>query len=117
MKNLFLGIMLVVMALSAQAQEKKNKNAKHTIIVNGNCEQCQRRIQKAAFSVDGVKVANWSIETHKLDITINEEKTSVAEVKKAVAKVGHDAGEVIAAKADYDMLHSCCKYEREESNK
>ena len=117
MKNLFLGMMLIVVALSAQAQEKKNKNAKHTIMVNGNCEQCQRRIQKAAFSVDGVKTANWSIETHKLDVTINEEKTSVAQVEKTVAKVGHDAGEVIAAQADYDGLHGCCKYEREKPAK
>jgi len=117
MKNLFLGMMLIVVALSTQAQEKKNKNAKYTIMVNGNCEQCQRRIQKAAFSVDGVKTANWSIETHKLDVTINEEKTSVVEVKKAVAKVGHDAGEVSATKEDYDNLHSCCKYEREEPAK
>jgi copper chaperone CopZ len=117
MKNLFLGMMLIVVALSTQAQEKKNKNAKYTIMVNGNCEQCQRRIQKAAFSVDGVKTANWSIETHKLDVTINEEKTFVAEVKKAVAKVGHDAGEIRATNETYENLHSCCKYEREEPAK
>jgi cation transport ATPase len=114
MKNLFLGMMLIVVTLSTQAQEKKDKNAKYTIDVNGNCEQCQRRIQKAAFSVDGVKAANWSIETHKLELIINEEKTSVAEIKKAVAKVGHDAGEVRATKENYDNLHHCCKYEREE---
>jgi cation transport ATPase len=113
MKNLFLGMMLIVVTLFTQAQEKKNKNAKYTIMVNGNCEQCQRRIQKAAFSVDGVKAASWNIETHKLELTINEEKTSLAEIKKAVAKVGHDTEEVKATKEDYDNLHSCCKYERE----
>lgn len=112
MKNVFLGMMLLVLTLSAQAQDKKNKNAKYTIEVNGNCEQCQRRIQKAAFSVSGVKMANWNIETHQLDLTLNEEKTSVAEVKKAVAKVGHDTDEVKATQKDYDNLHSCCQYER-----
>ncbi len=35
MKNLFLGMMLIVVTLSTQAQEKKNKNAKYTIDVNG----------------------------------------------------------------------------------
>ncbi|SHG00092.1 Heavy-metal-associated domain-containing protein [Flavobacterium fluvii] len=114
MKNLFLGMLLLVVTLSTQAQDKKNKNAKYTIAVNGNCEQCQRRIQKAAFSVDGVKMANWNIETHKLEVTINEEKTSVGEVKKTVAKVGHDAGEVRATKESYDNLHHCCQYVREE---
>lgn len=117
MKNLFLGMMLIVMTLSTQAQEKKNKNAKHTIMVNGNCEQCQRRIQKAAFSVDGVKTANWNIETHKLEVTLNEEKTTVAHVKKAVAKVGHDAGEIRATNETYENLHHCCQYERENPAK
>ncbi len=115
MKNLFLGMMLVIVTLSTQAQT--NKNAKYTIEVNGNCEQCQKRIQKAAFSVAGVKTAVWSIETHKLDLTINEEKTAIAAVKKAIAKVGHDVGDVKATQEDYDNLHHCCKYEREETKK
>ena len=117
MKNILLGMMLLMVTLSTQAQEKKNKNAKYSITVNGNCEQCQRRIQKAAFSVNGVKTASWSIETHKLDLTLNEEKTSITAVKKAIAKVGHDTDEVKATKEDYDNLHSCCKYEREETKK
>jgi mercuric ion binding protein len=117
MKNIFLGMMLLVVTLSTQAQEKKDKNAKYSIEVNGNCEQCQRRIQKAAFSVNGVKTATWSLETHKLDLTLNEEKTSIAEVKKAIAKVGHDTDDVKATQGDYDNLHSCCKYEREETKK
>ena len=110
MKNLFLGIMLLVATLSAQAQT--NKNAKYTIEVNGNCEQCQKRIQKAAFSVAGVKTAVWSIETHKLDLTLNEEKTTIVAVKKAIAKVGHDTDEVKATDAVYEKLHHCCLYER-----
>ena len=117
MRNLFLGMMLLVVTLSAQAQVKKNKNAKYTIEVNGNCEQCQRRIQKAAFSVNGVKTASWSIETHQLNLTINEEKTSIIAVKKAIAKVGHDAGDVKATQEDYDNLHSCCQYDREKTKK
>lgn len=112
-KNLFLAMMLFLVTLSAQAQEQKNKNAKYTIEVNGNCEQCQRRIQKAAFAVSGVKMASWSIETHKLDLTLNEEKTSITAVKKAIAKVGHDTEGVKATQKDYDNLHACCKYERE----
>jgi len=117
MKNLLLGMMLLIVALSVQAQDKKNKNAKYTIEVNGNCEQCQKRIQKAAFSVSGVKMASWNIETHQLALTLNEEKTSIAAVEKAIAKVGHDTGKVKASQEDYDNLHSCCKYERLETTK
>lgn len=117
MRNLLLGMMLLVVALSTQAQDKKNKNAKYTVEVNGNCEQCQKRIQKAAFSVDGVKMASWSIETHQLDLTINEEKTSVATVEKAIAKVGHDTKNCKSTKEDYENLHHCCKYDRLETIK
>ena len=112
MKKLILGIFLFVVAFSSQAQEKKNKNAKYTIEVYGNCEQCQKRIQKAAYSVSGVKMANWDIETHQLSLVINEEKTTVALIKNAIAKVGHDTDSAKATTKDYDNLHSCCKYDR-----
>ena len=114
MKNLFFVVLISLIGFATQAQEKKNKNAKYTIKVNGNCELCQKRIQKAAFSVDGVKTATWSIETHKLEVTLNEEKGTVAEIKKAVAKVGHDAGEVRATNETYEKLHHCCLYERKQ---
>lgn len=112
MKNIFLGMMLLFVAFSTQAQDKKNKNANYTFEVNGNCEQCQKRIQKAAYSVNGVKSAKWDIESHQLSIIINEEKCSVLDVKKAIAKVGHDTDEIKATNEDYEKLHSCCLYER-----
>lgn len=112
MKNVFLILVMTIVGFSVQAQEKKNKNAKYTTEVNGNCEQCQKRIQKAAFSVPGVKSASWSIETHQLSLIINEEKTSLSDVNKAIAKAGHDTKEVKATKEAYDNLHFCCQYER-----
>jgi mercuric ion binding protein len=110
--NMVAVLLMTIVGFSAQGQEKKNKNAKYTTEVNGNCEQCQKRIQKAAFSVPGVKSASWSIETHQLTLIVNEEKCSLSDVKKAIAKVGHDADDVKATKEDYDNLHFCCQYER-----
>ncbi|PKB16006.1 heavy-metal-associated domain-containing protein [Flavobacterium sp. 5] len=112
MKNIVIVIWLTFVGLSVSAQENKNKNAKYTTEVNGNCEQCQKRIQKAAYSVPGVKSATWNIETHQLSVIINEEKCSMADVKKAIAKVGHDTDGMKATKEDYDKLHSCCQYDR-----
>ena len=109
---MILGMMLLFVALSTQAQEKKNKNAKYEFEVNGNCEQCQKRIQKAAFSVAGVKSASWDIESHQMAVIINEEKCSLLDVKTAIAKVGHDTDEVKATDEIYDKLHSCCQYDR-----
>lgn len=122
MKNIFLALVLSFIGFTVQAQEtrgraelseaKKNKNAKYDIEVNGNCEQCKKRIEKAAYSVSGVKSADWHIDDHTLHLILNEEKTSITAVKKAIAKVGHDTDETKATQEDYDNLHHCCKYER-----
>lgn len=112
MKNIILGMMLLFVALSTQAQDVKNKNANYEFEVNGNCGQCQKRIQKAAFSVLGVKSASWDKETHKMSVIIDEEKCTLLEVKTAIAKVGHDNDEVKTTPEVYEKLHSCCKYDR-----
>jgi cation transport ATPase len=112
MKKLILATVLLLGGFSIQAQEKLNKNAKYEIEVNGSCDMCQSRIQKAAFSIAGVKSATWSIETHKLNLILNEEKATVLEVKKAVAKAGYDTDEVKATNENYDKLPGCCQYER-----
>jgi hypothetical protein len=39
-------------------------------------------------------LALWDIETHQLNLIMNEEKTSILMIKKAIAKVGHDSDEV-----------------------
>lgn len=112
MKNIIIGMMLFIVTFSSQAQEKKSKNAKYTIEVNGNCEMCKKRIEKAAFSVSGVKSADWHIDDHMLHLIINEEKCSLVDVKKAIAKVGHDTEDVKATDEEYGKLHGCCLYER-----
>jgi len=111
MKNIIVMLMLMI-GFTTLAQEKKNKNAKYTVEVNGNCEMCQKRIQKAALSVSGVKTANWNIETHELSVILNEEKSTILAVQKAIAKVGHDTKEVKALTEDYSNLHGCCQYDR-----
>jgi periplasmic mercuric ion binding protein len=111
MKNIILILLVAFAGFTAQAQQA-NKNAKYSFEVNGNCEQCQKRIQKAALSVSGVKLATWNVETHQLSLLLNEEKCKVSDVKNAIAKVGQDTNDVKSTDADYQNLHSCCKYDR-----
>lgn len=112
MKNILIGMMLLFVTLSTQAQDKKNKNAKYEIEVGGNCDLCKKRIEKAAFSVKGVKSADYHLDDNTLHLIINEEKCSILDVKKAIASVGHDTDEVKATDKDYENLHGCCHYER-----
>lgn len=106
-------ILVLVVSFNAYSQDKKSKNAKYTIEVNGNCEMCKKRIEKASYAVSGVKSATWDIETKLLSLIINEEKTTLEEVEKSIAKAGHDTANVKATDADYESLHGCCLYERE----
>lgn len=112
MKNIILVLLISILGYSAQAQEKKDKNAKREITVKGNCEMCKKRIEKAAFSVSGVKSAVWTPESQELVVILNEQKSSTDEIEKAVAKVGHDTEHIKALDVDYDKLHECCAYER-----
>lgn len=112
MRNLLITMLLLFSAFTMNAQQTKSKNAKHDIEVNGNCEMCKKRIEKAAFSVKGVKSAEWHMDDHTLHLILNEEKASVLDVKKAIAKIGHDTDEVKATDEDYNKLHGCCLYER-----
>lgn len=111
MKKIVMLLMLMI-GFSTLAQEKKNKNAKYSVEVNGNCEMCQKRIQKAAMSVPGVKTASWNVASQELSLILNEEKCSMLDVEKAVAKAGHDTKNVKATDEEYDSLHGCCRYER-----
>lgn len=99
-------------SIGVTAQEKKSKNKQVTFEVNGNCEMCKKRIEKAAFSVKGVKNADWHIDHHDVHLIIDENKCSVDDVKKAIAKAGHDTKEFKATDEDYEKLHGCCQYER-----
>lgn len=105
-------ILTLILSTVSFAQDKKNKNAKYTFAVSGNCDQCEKRIEKAAFSVPGVKSAEWHLEDQTLHLILNEEKSSVTAVKAAIAKAGHDTDQVKATNEEYENLHHCCKYER-----
>ncbi|MBC5836469.1 heavy-metal-associated domain-containing protein [Flavobacterium muglaense] len=112
MKKIVMIVVVLFLGVNMQAQERKNKNAKYTVNVNGNCEQCKKRIEKASYAVSGVKSAIWDVDSHDLKLILNEQKSSLLEVEKAIAKVGHDTQEVRATQEDYDNLHTCCLYER-----
>jgi len=115
MKRLFLILTIFFAGIVTQAQEKetpKKKNAEHTISVNGNCGMCKKRIEKAAYSVKGVKSANWHSDHKDVHVIIDERKTSIEEVHQAIAKAGHDTDKVKSDDQTYEKLHHCCQYER-----
>jgi len=85
--------------------------------VYGSCGMCEKRIEKAAKSVNGVSVAEWNSKTQMLEIVFNTKKTYERQIHDAVAKVGHDTDKVKAKDEVYNNLHACCKYKRPEAKK
>ena len=112
MKRIVLLVLASLLSLTMVAQEKQSKNRKVVIKVAGNCGMCEKRIEKAAYSVKGVKNAEWYAEDQNIHLVIDETKCSKDDVAKAIAGVGHDTEIIKAQDEVYDKLHGCCLYER-----
>lgn len=113
MKNFLITICTVLVTTVGLAQEK---NKKVTFEVDGVCEMCKMRIEKAALGVNGVKYALWDIPTHQLSLVMDERKTNTMEIKSALVAVGHDTKELKATQEAYDNIHPCCKYREDDSD-
>ena len=89
-------------------------NKTEKFLANGKCEMCEKRIEMAALSVDGVSKADWNKETKEITVTLDDAKTNAQKVHEAIAAVGHDTNLVKATDESYTKLASCCKYDRSD---
>ena len=69
-------ILLFLFFISATISAQNEKNKKSNFEVIGNCEICKKRIEKAALSLKGVKMATWDIPSNILSVTYNSNKIS-----------------------------------------
>jgi len=98
---------MMILTTVSFAQEK---NKKMSFEVDGKCEMCKARIEKAVLGVKGVKYALWDIPSHELSLIIDERKTDPMKIKTALVAVGHDTNELKATDEAYDSVHPCCNY-------
>ncbi|MES1224755.1 MAG: ATPase [Bacteroidota bacterium] len=84
-----------------------------TIKVSGTCSMDKRRIEAAAYSIDGVKTAIWDEHTQALTLTYNVfKKDAAGNVQKKIASVGNDTEKYRADDVVYQKLPECCHYSR-----
>lgn len=107
-------ITIIALALFATTTFAQEKNKKMTMEVDGVCEMCKVRIEKAALGVKGVKYALWDTPSHQLSLIMDERKTNAMAVKTALVAVGHDTKELKATEEDYNTVMPCCKYRDDE---
>ncbi len=105
-----LSFMLTALAVLAPLSLIAQENATLQIRVDGVCEMCKTRIEKAAEATAGVQDADWSVETHLLTVTVEEARFNENTLHQQIAGVGHDTDQLRAADAVYEKLHNCCKY-------
>ncbi len=96
--------------LTVNAQEAEITKEKFKVW--GNCGMCKTTIEKSLKSADGIKSAKWSVESKKMTVKFDAEKTSLDEIKKTIASVGYDTEEHKASDEVYSKLHHCCQYDR-----
>lgn len=102
--------MFLIGATSVFAASKTEK-----FKVYGNCGMCEKRIETAAKSIEGVSSADWDKETKIIEVTFDDSKTDIHKVHMAIAKAGHDTEMHKATDEAYNKLPGCCQYERSVS--
>ena len=105
-------IIFLLLPLGMVAQDKQKKTAKAKFVVRGNCELCEKRIEKAALSIKGVKLADWDIPSNQISLIYNPNKVDLETIHTGIADQGHDTSEVKAKQKFYYNLPLCCQYNR-----
>lgn len=110
MKRLIvISILLLSASLYSFGQSKNQKIQTDKIHVSGICDECKERIEDAAY-LSGTKRADWDKNTQTLTVSYKQAKVSLLEIKKNIAKAGHDAGDIHATDSAYQQLPHCCAY-------
>jgi len=80
--------------------------------VSGNCEMCKERIETTAKSVKGVSSALWDIDTKMAQVEFDNRITTLDDIQRAIAEVGHDNGKYRSPDDIYNKLPECCLYRK-----
>lgn len=108
-RSILIAATVITMSFTSSGGGKKERA---TFTVYGVCGMCETRIEKALNETDGVVWADWELETLELTVKYDSSITSLEDIKKKVAEIGHDTDDVRATEEAYENLHACCKYER-----
>lgn len=113
LKLFFAVLLTTVLSFNSNAQmhdhSKMATTKTDTIRVQGNCDMCKTRIEKAA-NVDGVLKAEWNKDSKILTLVYDPSKVKNDDVQKKIALAGHDTEKYRADDKVYNSLPACCKY-------
>ena len=73
------------------------------------CEECKDRIEKYMTREDGVKEIKVDYKKKTCKVTYLWDRTTIENIKTAIANIGYDADDVTADAEAYKRLPTCCK--------
>ena len=114
--NLLLALPFLFMATSSSAQDQSRisgiNNARTvTVRINGDCDMCKTRIDKAG-SVKGEAAVDWDTDAKTARVTYDSTRTDLDAILQRVADAGYDTERFRATDPAYRALPGCCQYDR-----
>jgi periplasmic mercuric ion binding protein len=107
-KLFLLGAAALVLTSTASAQTKdKLTDTLKTPTVQ--CEKCKKRIEDYMSHEDGIIKINVDYRKKVTVVTYMPSRTTIENIKTAIANVGYDAGDVTANPDSYKALPTCSK--------
>ena len=104
---IWVAVVMTVFSATCFGQQKKTDTIE--IKTSAVCGMCKDRIEGCLAFEKGVKSASLDVETKIVTITYNPAKTSPAQLRKTLSKLGYDADTIPANQAAYSKLPACCK--------
>ncbi|WP_432221152.1 DUF3347 domain-containing protein [Flavobacterium sp. TMP13] len=112
MKSFFQTCMAITLFFTLAACDAKINNAKtETAKIYGNCEKCEKTIEKAG-NLDQIAKVDWNSDTKMASITFDSTLTNKEDVLKRIAMSGYDSEDHLATAEAYNKLADCCHYDR-----
>ena len=115
LKVFFAVAILLVTVSFANAQSDKTERTigikTERIKVSGTCGMDKRRIETAAYSVDGIKSAVWNEYSQILVLKYSVFKKEAGDkAQRNIASSGNDTEKYKAEDSVYNKLPHCCQY-------
>ncbi len=107
MKKYFVTLMMVLISVTLMAQKSSNEVV--IIQTNGVCEKCKDLFTEKVPYFKGVTNFSYDMKTAKMTVTYNPKKTTPAEIRTEVSKLGYNADDVKADQAARAKLPECCR--------
>ena len=111
-KILWMTLVVNCFFLCSRAQQPVRKGALETATISVptvQCEQCKDRIERYISREDGIQMVKVDYKHHTCKVTYIWDRTTIENIKTAIANIGYDAGDVAADPEAYKKLPTCCK--------